>query len=246
MQTLTSQGQQLVNDLAQRHGFSPDAVLTMLQAVAAGNGSMAQFNHPEFGGGGQWMPGGMTMLGDMFNYGLKARVDNLCGELSQALCQQLIWEPAPNGHASRNWWPEEFGIPSATGGQNQMRYALFPASRRLVLDNNGQVTIYDTLDHQIGGVSQQQQGYGASVSFSSQYGQFGLEALPVVGGNAPVAPEPMQAPPIPEPTFAPQAAPSGDQQDIFATIERLADLRQKGILSDAEFSQKKAELLSRI
>jgi Short C-terminal domain len=33
---------------------------------------------------------------------------------------------------------------------------------------------------------------------------------------------------------------------IFAKIERLADLQQKGILSPEEFAAKKAELLSRL
>jgi hypothetical protein len=34
--------------------------------------------------------------------------------------------------------------------------------------------------------------------------------------------------------------------DIFANIERLAELQQKGILSPEEFAAKKAELLSRL
>jgi len=33
----------------------------MLFAVLAGNGSMAQFDHAEFAGSGQWMQGGMIM-----------------------------------------------------------------------------------------------------------------------------------------------------------------------------------------
>jgi hypothetical protein len=33
---------------------------------------------------------------------------------------------------------------------------------------------------------------------------------------------------------------------VFATLERLADLRAKGVLSDEEFAAKKNELLSRI
>ena len=75
---LTDQGRQKIDELARRYGVSTDAVMTMLQAVVNGNGSMAQFSHPELGGGGQWMRGGMTMVGDMFNYGLKAKVDGLC------------------------------------------------------------------------------------------------------------------------------------------------------------------------
>jgi hypothetical protein len=49
--------------------------MTLLQALVNSNGTMAQFNHWELGGGGQWMRGGMTMVGDMFNYGLKSKVD---------------------------------------------------------------------------------------------------------------------------------------------------------------------------
>jgi hypothetical protein len=33
---------------------------------------------------------------------------------------------------------------------------------------------------------------------------------------------------------------------VFANIEHLAELRQKGILSEEEFSSKKAELLHRL
>ena len=35
-------------------------------------------------------------------------------------------------------------------------------------------------------------------------------------------------------------------EDIFFKIERLADLRKKGVLSEDEFAAKKAELLSRL
>lgn len=34
--------------------------------------------------------------------------------------------------------------------------------------------------------------------------------------------------------------------DIFATLERLADLKHKGILSEVEFTAKKAALLRRL
>jgi hypothetical protein len=64
MRKLTPAGQQLIEEVAQRHGFSTDAVMSMLESVIRGNGSMAQFNHPEFGGSGQWMRGGMTMVSD--------------------------------------------------------------------------------------------------------------------------------------------------------------------------------------
>lgn len=88
MLQLSSSGQQAIQEVAQRHGFSFDAVLSMLGSVVNGNGSMAQFSHPEFGGSGQWMQGGMTMIGDMFNGYLKGRVDNLCAELARLINNQ--------------------------------------------------------------------------------------------------------------------------------------------------------------
>lgn len=64
--------------LAAQHGFSPAAVRHLYEAIRAGNGTAAQFSHPEFGGMGQWMRGGMLMIGDMFNQSLKGRVNALC------------------------------------------------------------------------------------------------------------------------------------------------------------------------
>jgi Short C-terminal domain len=124
----------------------------------------------------------------------------------------------------------------------------------LAIEVNGRVTVYNTLDHQISGFGQQQ-SYSGSLSFNSQYGLIDVASLPVIwiDGVAPnVAPP---APAFNEPVNPPASvnngngynnAPSGNQQDVFATIERLADLRSKGIISDDEFANKKAELLSRI
>jgi hypothetical protein len=259
MQTFTDYGQNAINNLAQRYNVSNDAVITLLYAVMNGNGTMAQFNHPELGGGGQWMQGGMTMVGDMFNYGLKAKVDGLCAELSKLWAgQQAVFMPVNNPtqfQGSRNWWPDELGIASTTGGQNNSRYAYFPASCRLAVDLNGQVTIYNTLDHQIGGVSQQQGGNN-SMTFSSQYGTVQVDQLPIVSVNgvAPFVPapapiqntmQPAPAPYYPNNNNVSNSAPA-DNGDIFALIERLADLKQKGILNDDEFASKKAELLQRL
>ncbi|MDM0053533.1 hypothetical protein [Variovorax sp. J22R115] len=63
MRQLSPAGQQVINDIARRNGFSVDATLSMLDSVINGNGSQAQFNHPEFSGSGQWMRGGMIMPG---------------------------------------------------------------------------------------------------------------------------------------------------------------------------------------
>jgi hypothetical protein len=267
MQELTSNGNAAVENLAARYNVSADAVRTLLFAVSAGGGTMAQFYHPELGGGGQWMAGGMTMVGDMFNHGLQALVSGLCSELSNLLSSQQVFQPVPRGPSggqqgmfqSNSWWPSELGSPSSSGGQNDARYAYFPQAQRLAIDRGGQVTIYDTLDHQIGGVQQQQGGPWGSLSFSSQRGTFGVESLPQVSpapagsfsnsGNS----QPMAAAPNNEPNYGnppPQQTQfnqgSGGHDAVLTAIERLSDLHKRGIVSDDEYRQKKAELLSRL
>src|ERR1700740_2239135 len=89
--TLTSHGEKLVKEVADRHGVSADAVRTLLFALEKGGGTVAQFCHPELGGNGQWMRGGMTMVGDMFNNALKAPVDALGGGLVQLLASTTVF-----------------------------------------------------------------------------------------------------------------------------------------------------------
>jgi hypothetical protein len=306
MRQLSAAGQQLISNLAQRHGFTVDGTLSMLDAVINGNGSMAQFSHPDFSGSGQWMRGGMTMVSDMFNNHLKGRVDGLCSELSNLVANQpdlvrsgsfqsqsqggsgagfggsgqqqsshsgqnsgqgssalqggngfgpasLFVPPAPG--SSGDWWPADLRWPNSTGSQNGVRYAYFAQARRLVIDIAGTVTVYNTLDHQIGGFSQQQ-SVGGTLSFNSQYGLMDVANLPVISSNGrppmasatPAYQAPLHHPaPGSSPAFSPApTAQAGRDADIFGSIEHLADLRAKGVLSDDEFSAKKAELLSRL
>ena len=237
----------------------------MLFSVMAGRGGMAQFSHPEFGGSGQWMAGGAIMISDMFNNALKARVDALCNELSalvrrepdfvaadslQSQSQGARWAPrresssllVPEKLNQANWWPADLGVPSSLGAQNEVRYAYFPATRRLAIDINGKVIVYDTRDHQISGFSQQQPGSG-SLSFSSQLGGVDVSRLPVVcGAKGTASPQPT---PITAPE-QPATASNARREDILTAIERLAELHARGILTEAEFSAKKAELLDRL
>jgi len=294
MRQLSPAGQQAINDISQRHGFSFDAVMCMLDAVINGSGSMAQFSHSEFSGSGQWMRGGMIMVSDMFNNYLKGRIDSLCNDLANLVANQpdlirtssfqsqsqgaynngqaqsnygggqqqqngngpmgpvsLFVPPAPG--TSGDWWPGDLRWPNSTGAQNGVRYAYFAQARRLAIEVNGRVTVYDTLDHQIGGFSQQQ-SYGGSISFNSQYGLIDVASLPIISidGVAQSAPAPAPAPALnqspPQNNYnAPLPAQDfGQNADIFATIEKLADLRNKGLLTEQEFASKKADLLERI
>jgi len=222
MDQITQEGLQVAQELGQRHGFSAGAVAHMMQTMLRSRGGMAQFNHPEFGGSGQWMPGGMLMISDMFNNALKARVDGLCRDVSAALAGQPMAAPgashsfqqqsgggfqqqsggaSPSGYPPMpamaamaapssaplfvpdprdTWWPAELGTPTATGEQNNVRYALFPDAGRLAVDINGQVSVYDTGGHQIAGFSQQQGGGG--VVFSTPSGHVSLSSFSPSGG----------------------------------------------------------------
>jgi hypothetical protein len=253
-----------VAEIASWHGFSAGAAEFMLAAVARGRGAMAQFDHPEFGGSGQWMRGGMTMVGDMFNTALKARVEDLCADLSALVdSDPELTAPAPSAPLtgageralSGAWWPAGLLAPDSTGAQNDVRYAWFAATRRLAIERAGTVTLYDTLDHRIGGFSQQQSGT-SSLSFTSQHGPVDVERLPVVddarsGDGTRAADETQAATTSAVPTAASAAAGTdapraGHVHDVITAIERLAELRARGILSETEFAAKKAELLGRL
>jgi hypothetical protein len=251
---VTPEGESAITDIARRHGLSDQAVLAMLYALHVGGGTMAQFSIPELGGSGQWMRGGMTMVGNMFDNALKARVDALCNELVQLLSTTTVFRPTPTpaaaggglGFPSNNWWPAELGAPSSVGGQNDARYAVFPSTHRLAVHVSGVTRVFDTGEHRIGGVQQQQGGGPGTVSFTSQLGTFDVSSLREVGAQqAPEAAQATPAPPVSAPAPAPAGA-SGDPTTIIAAIESLAGLHERGILTDDEFAAKKAELLGRL
>ena len=79
-----------------------------------------------------------------------------------------------------DWWPRGLGRPSSSGAQDGARYAFFPETRRLVVERDGKVAIYDSGDHQIGGVSQQQ-GSSQSLVFTCQNGTVRIAELKQVG-----------------------------------------------------------------
>jgi hypothetical protein len=219
----------------------------------------------------------------MFNNYLKGRVDGLCSEISNILANQpgllqsgSFHSQSQGGYNNQqqtaggamgssslfvpdpedNWWPQDLGSPSATGNQNNVRYAYFAYPRRLAVKTGGEVWVYDTLDHQIGGFSQQQ-GMGGSITFGSQYGTVNLSLLPVVSRNG----QPVMQTPPPPPVSSPQGYSNGSQSgsvtgappnvsgnsgDVLVALEKLGDLKAKGVLTDQEFATKKAELLSRL
>jgi hypothetical protein len=220
MPNLTPDGLRIVADIAARHGFSPEAALSLLDSLAHGNGFQAQFQHPELGGMGQWSQGGMIMIGDMFNQGLKYRVDGLCNDLSALLRDQPSIQAQSRSYQSQSqgggtslfvqgsgggWWPGELGQPASSGSQNDMRYAFFPNARRLAIQQGGETRVYDTGHHQLSGFSQQQSG-DRSVTFTGQYGLVRVADLPQVSGErAPLAQSAPNSTPTEFPTPDPQS-----------------------------------------
>ncbi|MBK8454675.1 MAG: SHOCT domain-containing protein [Thiofilum sp.] len=189
MPTITPEIKANLTATAERQGFSESTVTDLYLALVRGNGTMAQFSSPEVGGAGQWMRGGMLMVGDMFNNNLKNRVGALFNDLVTIYEQRPIAEVAtfvphsanaevdPDAKTSEGI-PLAWGQPSSSGSQNDTRYAYYPQARRLLVARNDESWVYDTGDHQIGGV-QQQNDWGA-MTFTSQYGTVNLNSLPVV------------------------------------------------------------------
>jgi hypothetical protein len=275
MEKLTPEGLRILDDVARRHGVSFDAVVAVLVALVHGRGRQAQFDHQELGGMGQWSQGGMTMVGDMFNQSLKYRVEMLCSEIADLLHDQALFGADARPLQSQNqidggvslfvtgsgqggrWWPVELGKPASVGSQNDLRYACFPDARRLAIQRDGRVVVYDTGEHRIEGFSQQQGG-DQSLSFTSQFGLVRVTDLPLIlpsarhpPGSSTVSVTPQRkSRPLPAEGATPSqpavAGPALATDDILSTIERLAELRHNNILTEEEFKAKKAELLSRL
>ena len=87
---------------------------------------------------------------------------------------------SPGSSGERPWWPAKLGTPEAAGGQNDVRYAYFRDEKRLAVERDDAVTVYDTADHLIHGVSQQQGSGRSSLAFTSQHGTVSLDALKVI------------------------------------------------------------------
>jgi hypothetical protein len=181
------------------------------------------------------MAGGTTMIGDMSNDGLKARVDRLCQSVTHLSKQMRTILPAKTDLTTPSpaaaWWPPEFEILTSSGSQNHTRYAYFGPTQRLVIDSFGKTTIYDTRGHFITGFSQQQ-ATGSAATFETDEGPIDLSQLPVIAAENQTD------------THDPRGGQTPD--DIFSTIQKLADLRAKGLVNEQDFERKKKELLDRL
>lgn len=256
MKTLTTEGRHIIEETAQKHGLEFQTVEALLDAIVKGHGTMAQFNIPELGGAGQWMKGGMTMVGDMFNHEVKVKVEQVASELSDLVSTRVIYTSEENassyqsdsedvkpGHA----WPTVFGNPTASGSQNNFKYAYFGPKHRLVVEEDGKRSIYDTKHHHILGISQQQ-GNGHSYRFTSQDGDIDLSELTLISEPGDKLQE---TPDMPYDVTHAYSNPNeatlrSPEEIIISTIEKLSGLLERGQITETEFNTKKADLLSRL
>lgn len=268
MKKITTEGQHIIEETAKKHGLEKQTVEDLLIAIVKGNGTMAQFNIPELGGAGQWMKGGMTMIGEMFNHTLNVKVEQVAAELSDLVSTKVIFTSDEGDSAFESdyksqsqyqsdpdaievkpgsGWPTVFGNPTASGSQNNFRYAYFAPKHRLVVEEDGKRSIYDTKHHQISGISQQQ-GSGSSYRFTSQDGEIDLKELALISEPGTKVQETPDMPyDVTHAYSNTNTVPArGPEEIIISTIEKLNVLFERGQITEQEFSAKKAELLSRL
>ena len=130
--------------MAARYHLSLELLRQLWIGLQMSGGRQVQFNHPEFGGAGQWTPG-KPVVSDIFNKSLKNKVDQVCTELATLLEQPAERSLSPD-HA-------QYGNPFLKGVQNHVEYAYYPAARRLVVSDSRGRTVYDTASHQITGIA---------------------------------------------------------------------------------------------
>jgi hypothetical protein len=75
------------------------------------------------------------------------------------------------------WWPRELGDPAASGARDRICYAFFPKPRRLLIETDGAVVIYDAADLQIWGMVRS----GPAPVFNTRRGLVELRSLNRIG-----------------------------------------------------------------
>lgn len=126
----------------------------------------------------------------VFNTQLKAKLDALCSDIAAHLDTSHAATERSSANdkvsyrsmaGSADWWPPGLGKPGAVGAQNDLRYAVFPDTRRLVIDDHGTISVHDTGSHRIFVIAQAQNSE-QTLSFTSQDGLVRVTDLPKVAG----------------------------------------------------------------
>jgi hypothetical protein len=235
-------------EIAARHGVKPETAEQLLEALRGGGGKRARFDVPELGGAGQWACDGPVIIGDMLDTDRKARIDALCRELARLVTTPGIASPEdPRADPETGGgWPAWPGLATAGGGQNDMRYAVFPGRRRLAVARGEAMTVHCIGQRATGGASRPDRTTPADPGGSRSAGDDDHSRDHSLGG--PGSASAGAGKPATEERAGRKAAAvtSSPLADPVVLIERLAELYARGILTDEEFARKKAELLSRL
>lgn len=164
-----------LKEIASKYQVSEETVRTLIEGLKASGGRQVQFNISELGGMGQWQSGGMVMVGDMFNYSLKAKVSELCYELAE-FSQTMEEEEKPKKKTEKQSVAHK---PLATfrGSQNDSHYAYYANENLLEIEENGKVTKYNTVGYALSGVQQSQSNSLKSLTFNYPSGTVSLKDL---------------------------------------------------------------------
>ncbi len=180
--------QDSIRAIAIRHCVSEGAVRRLVQGLLLTDGAQVEFNEPELGGPGQWMPG-LIKVRDASNSALKRRIDAICSEIAQQIQSGTLRPTNTPPHQNRPitweenglvWWPGEMGSPTLTGALHGIRYAWFAHVRRLLIDEEGHVRVYDSGMHRISGILLKHAAGQRALVFTSQHGTLDLTVLPAI------------------------------------------------------------------
>src|ERR1700685_3451606 len=90
----------------------------------------------------------------------------------------------PQQPVSKSNWPSALGIASTSGTSPEMRYAYFPQNRRLAVEWQGVLTIYDTAEYQFRGMLQAHSAEAVGISILTQRGRVRLTDLATIAAPA--------------------------------------------------------------
>lgn len=167
-----------IQEIAAKYNVSEQTVRTLLDGLKMSGGRQVQFNISELGGMGQWS-GGMVMIGDMFNNGLKAKVAELCSvlaPLSQTMAEEEKKQESTASETEKTPAKKRSSA-SFSGSQNGHKYTYFASENILEMEENGQVTKYSTDGYALSGVQQSQDNGGRSLRFSYPGGTVSVNDL---------------------------------------------------------------------
>jgi len=222
------------------------------------------------------MRGGMTMVGD---HCFRQRAQGARRCAVQRVVQLLATHLGvfPPRRRTPGWSSARWTSARTTGGRPNLASRARPAGRTMCATHSSRALggwrsrstvsqgFFDTGDHHIGGVQQQQGGGYGSVIFTSRSAPSEYRRCAIwvrsrsprtrTNGTRPAAQSQYQSGPAPQPSPETPTAKhafdaSGDHGDsgaIFAAIESLAGLHQRWLSSPTRSSpRRKAELLSRL